>query len=60
MDIEEVGCVKFRGCFLFGMDLDYIKFVSDNDLCEIIEVWEVCFVEGVWEEEVVIEVLLFV
>jgi hypothetical protein len=55
-DIEEVGRVKFRGRFSPGTDSDHIKFVSDNDSRETIEVWEACFAEGVREEEVATEV----
>lgn len=56
LDIEEIGRIKFRGRFSPGTDSDHIKFVSDNDSRETIEVWECCYAEGVREQEVYKEV----
>lgn len=56
IDIEEIGRVRFRGRFSPGTDSDHIRFVSDNDSRETIEVWEACFAEGVRQEEVQTEV----
>ncbi|CAK7233903.1 hypothetical protein SBRCBS47491_008768 [Sporothrix bragantina] len=56
IDIEEVGRLQFRGRFKPGMDLEHLKFVSDNDSRETVETWEACFAEGVRTEVVHAEV----
>ncbi|CAK7265921.1 hypothetical protein SEPCBS119000_001758 [Sporothrix epigloea] len=55
-EIEEVGRLQFRGRFKPGMDLEHLKFISDNDSRETVETWEACFAEGVRSEVVQAEV----
>jgi hypothetical protein len=55
-DIEEIGRVRFKGRFSPGTDTEHIRFASDNDLRETIEVWEACYAEGVRQTEVLTEV----
>ncbi|CAK7567009.1 MAG: hypothetical protein SEPTF4163_004966 [Sporothrix epigloea] len=56
IEIEEVGRLQFRGRFKPGMDLEHLKFISDNDSRETVETWEACFAEGVRTEVVQAEV----
>lgn len=56
IDIEEIGRLQFRGRFKPGMDLEHLKFVSDNDSRETVETWEACYAEGVRTEVVKAEV----
>ncbi|KIH93494.1 hypothetical protein SPBR_04042 [Sporothrix brasiliensis 5110] len=56
IDIEEVGRLQFRGRFKPGMDLEHLKFISDNDSRETVETWEACFAEGVRGEVVKAEI----
>ncbi|CAK7232682.1 hypothetical protein SEUCBS140593_008343 [Sporothrix eucalyptigena] len=56
INIEEIGRLKFRGRFKPGMDLDHLKFISDNDSRETVETWEACYAEGVRAEVVQAEV----
>lgn len=56
IDIEDVGRLHFRGRFKPGMDLEHLKFISDNDSRETVETWEACYAEGVRSETVTAEV----